>query len=250
MSNPQFQYTIKRPNGSEETFHWSDGTVEQCERIWQQFHHPDSRTAGFPQGGVPNLHYPVLPSAHSSAARPPAQSEGLFADPTYQQLLGQVEQLRQQISTQVQSHSPATAASAASSSRQGLPRNLEGDNFFDYLSELSPDEIDRRLEVEQALKEAAEAESGGGVFGWVNRQPRSVIWAIGILISMASGFLFLQNPSVQQTLNNILNGRTPVTQPETAKPPKSKSKTEVVPVPTEPPPNLPSANPPFFGGKS
>jgi hypothetical protein len=201
---PQFNYHSRHPNGGEETFEWTSGSIAQCEQAWRFIHNStpiesyDARAHFSP--------YPTLPSPQT-----PASTAPVHPPPT------------------VSYSSPTTHPIPRN---DGLPSHLEANAFFDYLGNLSPEEIDKRWKADQV----ARGKKSGGVIEAFNRQPESVHWTIGFLITGIAGFLFFQNPSVQQALHNMIEGTD--SKPATSNS-EQPTKPNVTPIPELPPPDLP-----------
>ncbi len=127
--------------------------------------------------------------------------------------------------------------------------DLEADELFSELDDLSPEEIDARIENDK-LRNPIKHPQTPNPFRWLNQQPRSITWVVGILIVLISSFLLLQDASVQRSLHRILDGED-ASRPEKSTAKSSKTSSErknkpnqkgtapnVVPMPSGTPPEL------------
>lgn len=200
-------------------FEWEEGPIEDWERFIGRSH----------PSNAPFSSAPVLPP-------PPAVSEVL----TQQQLLETMMQVLQQ-SQQTSSQIPQPAPPSPNL------LDLEADELFSELDDLSPEEIDARIENDK-LRNPIKRHPVPNPVRWLNQQPRSITWVVGILIVLISGFLLLQDASVQRSLHRILD-RGDASRPESAaqssKTSSDKNKSNrkgtapnVVPMPNDTPPEL------------
>lgn len=205
-----------------QVFEWEEGPIEDWERFIGRSHPSNA-----PLSSAPVLPPPPLP----------AVSEAL----TQQQLIETMMQVLQQ-SQQTSSQIPQPAPQSPNL------LDLEADELFSELDDLSPEEIDARIKNDK-LRNPIKRHPVPNPFRWLNQQPRSITWVVGILIVLISGFLLLQDASVQRSLHRILD-REDASRPEKSVAKSSKTSSDknkpnrkgtapnVVPMPNDTPPEL------------